>query len=97
MFVKLRLWGVQCIWGNATTKYLPQPREGFFVNPCPNERSQGEQKRLWSLIIHILKDRKCLLFAEKDLCDGQFIGLYKYVDFVAFGEELPRQEKLLLA
>ena len=72
------------------------PREGFFVNQCPNERSQGEQKRFWSLIIHILKDRNSLLFAE-DLCDGQFIGLYEYVDFVAFGEELSRREKILLA
>ena len=67
------------------------------VNPSPNEKSQGEQKRLWSRIIHILKDRNCLLFAEKDLCDGQFIGLYEYVDFVAFGEELSRREKILLA
>ena len=67
------------------------------VNPCPNERSQGEQKRFWSRMIHILKDRNCLLFAEKDLCDGQFIGLYEYVDFVAFGEELSRREKILLA
>ena len=72
-------------------------REGFFGNPCPNERSQGEQKRFWSPIIHILKDRNCLLFAEKDLRDGQFIGLYEYVDFVAFGEELSRREKILLA
>ena len=75
----------------------PSPREGFFVNPCPNERSQGEQKRFWSRIIHILKNRNCLLFAEKDLCDGQFIGLHEYVDFVAFGEELSRPEKILLA
>ena len=75
----------------------PSPQEGFFVNPCPNERSQGEQKRIWSRIIHILKDRNCLLFAEKDLCDGQFIGLYEYVDFVAFGEELSRRESILLA
>ena len=75
----------------------PSPQEGFFVNPCPNERSQGEQKRFWSRIIHILKDRNCLLFAEKDLCDGQYIGLYEYVDFVAFGEELLRREKILFA
>ena len=73
------------------------PRKGFFVNPCPNERSQGEQKRFWSRIIHILKDRNCLLFAEKDLCGGQYIGLYEYVDFVAFGEELLRREKILFA
>ena len=78
--------------------FTPVPREGFFVNPCPNERSQGEQKRFWSSrIIHILKNRNCLLFAEKDLCNGQFIGLYEYVDFVAFGEELSRREKILLA
>ena len=75
----------------------PSHREGFVVNPCPNERSQGKQKRFWSRIIHILKDRKCLLFAEKDLFDGQFIRLYEYVDFVAFGEELSRREKILLA
>ena len=75
----------------------PCPLEGFVVNPCPSERSQGEQKRFWSRINHILKNRNCLLFAEKDLCDGQCIGLYKYVDFVAFGEELLRREKILLA
>ena len=75
----------------------PSPERAFFVNPCPNERSQGEQKRFWSRIIHILKDRNCLLFAEKDLCDGKFIGLYEYVDFVAFGEELSRREKISLA
>ena len=75
----------------------PSLREGFFVNPYPNKRSQGEQKRFWSRIIHISKDRNCLLFAEKDLCDGQFIGLYEYVDFVAFGEELSRREKISLA
>ena len=75
----------------------PSPQEGFFENPCPNERSQGEQKRFWSRIIRILKDRNCLLFTEKDLCDGQFIGHYDYVDFVAFGEELSRRERILLA
>ena len=77
--------------------FTPAPERFFFVNPCPNERSQGEQKRFWSRIIHILKDRNCLLFAEKDLCDGQFIGLYEYVDFVAFEEGLSRWEKILLA
>ena len=75
----------------------PSPREDFFVNPCPNGRSQGEQKQFWSRIIHILKDRNCFLFAEKDLCDGQLIGLHEYVDFVAFEEELSRREKILLA
>ena len=64
--------------------------------PAP-KRSQGEQKRIWSRIIHILKDRNCLLFAEKDLCNDEFIGLYEYVDFVAFGEELSRRESILLA
>ena len=33
MFVILRLWGVQCVWGNATTKYLPQPPRGLFCQP----------------------------------------------------------------
>ena len=75
----------------------PSSREDFFVNPCPNQRSQGEQKRFWSRIIHILKDQNCLLFAKKDLCDGQFIRFYEYVDFVAFGEELSRRENILLA
>ena len=75
----------QCIY--------PSLQEGFVANP----RSQGEQKRFWSRIIHILKDRNCFLFAEKDLCDAQFIGLYEYVDFVAFGDELLCREKILLA
>ena len=97
MLVKLRLWGVQCVWEMRPQSIYPSSREGFFVNPCPIERSQVEHKRFWSRIIHILKDRNCLLFAEKDLCDGQFIGLFEYVDFVAFGEELSRREKILLA
>ena len=78
----------QCIY--------PSLREGFVVNPCPNDRSQGEQKRFWSRVIHILKGRNCFLFTEEGLCDGQFTGLYEYVDFVAFGEELSRMEKILL-
>ena len=97
MLVKLRLWGMQCVWEMRPQSIYPSSREGFFVNPCPNERSQVEHKRFWSRIIPILKDRNCLLFAEKDLCDGQFIGLFEYVDFVAFGEELSRREKILLA
>ena len=85
------------MYGECDDKvFTPAPERAFFVNQCPNERSQGEQKRFWSLIIHILKDRNSLLFAEKGLCDGQFIGLYEYVDFVAFGEELSRREKILL-
>ena len=76
--------------------FYPSTREGFAVNPCPNDRSQGEQKQLWSRIIHILMDGNCFLFAEEDLCDGQFIGLYRYVGLMAFGEELSRREKILL-
>ena len=41
-------------------------------------------------------DGNCFLFAEEDLCDGQFIGLYRYVGLMAFGEELSRREKILL-
>ena len=91
----MRPFGECSVYGEMLRQCIhPSPQEGFVVNQCPNERSQGEQKRVWSRIIHILKDRNCLLFAEKDLCDGQFSGLYEYVDFVAFEEELLRREKL---
>ena len=33
MFVKLRLWGVQCVWGNATTIYLSHPPIGLCCQP----------------------------------------------------------------
>ena len=33
MFVELRLWGVQCVWGNATTMYLLHPQRGLCCQP----------------------------------------------------------------
>ena len=53
-------------------------------------------KVFWLRIIQILKDQNCFLFAEEDLCDGEFFGPYEDVDFVAHGEELLRWETILL-
>ena len=75
--------------------HLIRPVREWRWNLCPNKRSQGAEKQFWSHIIQILKDQNCFLFAEEDLCDREFVGLYEYAYFVAFGEEWCR-EKILL-